>query len=158
MDNIATSLRHLVGCVLVAWLLTVGAWICPSHAASPGEAPPVPSGMARVWFLNQLIPGTAMHPPMIYVDGTPIAISPEGTVFYRDFTPGYYVFSTQNCLQQHGTAEHMTVGAGRQYALVVLTDQNGAWDCEPSQISYLRQLVPQDVAMEFRPLSYLGPK
>jgi hypothetical protein len=52
----------------------------------------------------------------------------------------------------------MTVEANTQYVLVVLTDQDGAWGCEPSQISYLRQLVPQDVAMAFRPLMYLGAK
>jgi hypothetical protein len=75
-----------------------------------------------------------MHAPMIYVNNAPIAISPEGTAFYRDFMPGYYVFSIENCLPQPGTAEHMTVVANTQYALVVLTDQNGAWDCEPSQI------------------------
>jgi hypothetical protein len=53
MDKGAISLRHRVGYVLLACLLTVAVWICPALAASPNEAPPVPSGMTRVWFLNQ---------------------------------------------------------------------------------------------------------
>jgi hypothetical protein len=108
--------------------------------------------------LNQLIPGTAMAAPMIYVNGAPIAISPEGTAFYRDFAPGTYVFSIQNCLPEQGTSQTLTIPPGTQFALQVQADQNGAWDCEPSQISYLRQMMPQAVPDEFAPLSYLGPK
>ncbi len=160
MSTIAINLKNRT-CVwrfsLLLFLL-IGSWGSPAGAASPNDAPPVPAGMSRVWFLNQLIPGTAMHAPMIYVNGTPIAISPEGTVFYRNFIPGHYVFSIENCLPQPGTSQQLTLPPNTQFALVVLTDQNGAWDCEPSQISYLRQLVPQDVGMEFAPLTYLGAK
>jgi hypothetical protein len=143
----------LIGCLL--GLSSLGGAVL---AASPNEAPPFYANQTRVWFLNQLIPGTAMHAPMIYVNGAPIAISPEGTAFYRDFTPATYVFSIENCLPEAGTSQTVTLTPGTQVALEVLTNQNGAWDCEPSQISYLRQLSPQEVPMEFAPLSYLGPK
>jgi hypothetical protein len=130
----------------------------PGLAASPDEAPIANPGVARVWFLNQLIPGTAMHAPMIYVNGMPISISPEGTVFYRDFAPGRYTFGIENCLPEPGSSQTLTLRPHTQVAMQVLTDQNGAWDCEPSQISYLRELAPQEVPMEFAPLTYLGPK
>ena len=44
-------------------------------AASPDQVPPVPSGQARVWFLRELVPGTAMHAPMIYANGEPLQVS-----------------------------------------------------------------------------------
>src|SRR5262249_42070319 len=98
------ALRMLLLCVLAA-----GSSIGRVDAASPSHAPPFPSGMSRVWFLNQLIPGSAMHAPMIYVNGAPTAISPEGTVFYRDFAPGNYVFGIENCLPQPRASEPLTL-------------------------------------------------
>jgi hypothetical protein len=147
------SVRTFIFC-----LFAFGGWSGSLEAASPSEAPPIPAGASRVWFLNQLVPGTAMHAPMIYVNGSPIAISPEGTVFYRDFAPGNYVFSIENCLPQPGTSQPMTLRPNTQFALQVLTDENGAWDCEPSQISYLRQIMPHEVPVEFAPLTFLGAK
>lgn len=155
------AIRHLqdpARVTLILCTLMLFGVNCPAIAASPDQAPPVPTGQSRVWFLNQLIPGSAMAAPMIYVNGTPIAISPEGTVFYRNFSPGSYVFSIQNCLPQQGTSQTLTLPPNTQFALQVLTDQNGAWDCEPSQISYLRQVMPNTVQDEFAPLTYLGPK
>ena len=69
-------------------------------AASPDQAPPIPSGQALTWFLRQLIPGTAMHAPMIFANGEPLAIIPQGVTFYRDVAPGTYSFAIQSCLRQ----------------------------------------------------------
>jgi hypothetical protein len=126
-------------------------------AATPDQAPPIPAGQARVWFLRQLLPGTAFHPPMVYVNGSPIAVAGEGTVFYRDFAPGKYVFSVENCLPERGTSQTMTLTPDMQVALLVNSDENGAWDCTPPQISYLQWVQPGQVPYLFAPLTYMGP-
>jgi hypothetical protein len=109
-----------------------------------------------VWFLRQLIPGESFHAPMIYVNGAPIAISGEGTAFYRDFAPGQYVFSVENCLPQAGTSQTLHLNPGQQFALQVTQDDNGSWDCVPPQVSYLQQVQPQQVPYLFAPLTYQG--
>lgn len=142
-----------LGCLL-ALGLSAGA----SLAATPEEAPPLAAGQARVWFLHQLLPGTAFHPPMIYANGAPVAISPQGTAFYRDFAPGNYVFSVENCLPQANTSQNLVLEPDRQFALQVQADENGAWDCIPPQISYLRPVPSQMLSYLFAQLSYLGAR
>jgi len=50
---------------------------------------------------------------MLYVNGAPIAASAEGTAFYRDFVPGQYVFSVENCLPQRGTSQTLNLRPAR---------------------------------------------
>ena len=52
----------------------------------------------------------------------------------------------------------MTLQPNSQYALQVVQDDNGAWDCNPPQVSYLRQVQPQQVPYLFSQLTYLGPR
>ena len=142
--------------VAATLVLMVAAAGSAASAATPDQAPPVPAGQARVWFLRQLLPGTQFHPPMIYVNGAPIATSAEGTAFYRDFVPGQYAFGVENCVPQAGTDQTMNLQPNAQYAIEVTQDDNGHWDCMPPQISYLRQVPPQRVPYLFAPLTYLG--
>ena len=149
-------LRAKLRAAAVMLALALGSSTAPAFAANPDQAPPIPAGEGRVWFLRQLLPGQAAHAPMIYVNGAPIAVIAEGTTFYRDFPPGQYAFTVENCLQQPGTGWNLTVQADRQYGLQVTQDDNGAWDCIPQQISYLRQIQPQQVPNLFPSLTYLG--
>jgi hypothetical protein len=130
----------------------------PSEAASPDQAPPLPPGQARVWFLRELVPGTAMHAPMIYANGNPIAVISEGTVFYRDFAPSRYVFTVENCLPEPQTSFSLSLDPGSEFALQVEADEQGSWDCEPSQISYLRPPPADMLSTLFAPLAYVGAK
>jgi hypothetical protein len=50
----------------------------------------------------------------------------------------------------------MDLGPNTQFALKVTSDENSNWDCTPPQISYLRQVQPQDVPYLFAPLTYMG--
>ena len=152
---VSPTQRPLRAVLLV--LVMLGGSAIPAPAATPEQAPPVPAGQSRVWFLRQLLPGSIVTPPTIYVNGAPIARSAQGTVFYRDFAPGEYAFTIENCLQQAGTGQTMTLRPNTQYALQVQQDDNGAWDCYPHQISYLRQVQPDQVPYYFAPLTYLGP-
>lgn len=147
--------RSLAAGVLFCLLALCG-WVGPGFGATPNQAPPLPPGQARVWFLRQLLPGSIVTPPTIYVNGAPIARIAQGTAFYRDFAPGQYTFSPENCLRQAGTAQTMTLRPNTQYALLVQQDDNGAWNCYPHQVSYLQQVEPQQVPYEFAPLTYLG--
>ena len=128
-----------------------------ARAANPDQAPPVPAGQSRVWFLRQLLPGTIVTPPEVYVNGAPIARSAQGTVFYRDFAPGRYAFTVENCLPQTDkTGQTMTLQPNTQYAILVQQDDNPAWDCYPAQVSYLYQVQPNQVPYYFAPLTYMG--
>ncbi|HWB47867.1 MAG TPA: hypothetical protein VG651_02060 [Stellaceae bacterium] len=139
-------------------LAILGAAAVSASAAAPDQAPPVPPNQSRVWFLRQLLPGEQFHPPMVYVNGAPIATIAQGTAFYRDFAPGQYTFSVENCLPQRGDSQTMTLQPYTQYALQVQQDDNGAWDCNPPQVSYLRQVPPQQVSYLFGQVEYLGPR
>ena len=138
-------------------LLSVLGWLAgPALAATPEQAPPIPAGQSRVWFARQLLPGEQFHPPMIYVNGQPISTIGEGTTFYRDFAPGQYAFSVENCLPQPGSGQTITLQPNAQYALQVTQDDNGAWDCVPPQVSYLRQVPPDQALGLLAPLTFMG--
>jgi hypothetical protein len=140
-------------CASLFWLLASFAGADPVSAASPEQAPPLAAGMARVWFLHDLVPGSTFFAPMISVNGTNIAISPEGSAFYRDYAPGTYLFSVENCVTEPQTSQTLTVGTGQQFALHVQTDDDVAYDCI---LYYLTQVEPGMVPVVFRPLRYLG--
>lgn len=150
----ALAVRRAIGSALVLCLVMLSG---SALAATPEQAPPVPPGQSRVWFLRQLLPGSIVTPPMVYVNGVPIARSAQGTAFYRDFTPGQYAFTVENCVPQTNvTGQSMNLQPNRQYAIEVQQDDNPSWDCFPAQVSYLRQLQPQQVPYYFAPLTYMG--
>jgi len=150
----ALAVCRAIGSALVLCLVALGG---SALAATPNQAPPVPPGQARVWFVRQLLPGTIVTPPTVYVNGAPIARSAQGTAFYRDFTPGRYAFTVENCLPQtNSTGQIMTLQPNTQYAIEVQQDDNPAWDCYPAQVSYLRQIQPNQVPYYFAPLTYMG--
>jgi hypothetical protein len=156
--NSATRTPQAVGTGLALSLLVLAGAAAPARAATPDQAPPVPVGQSRVWFLRQLLPGTNFHPPMVYVNGAPVATSAEGTAFYRDFSPGQYTFGVENCLPQQGTSQTLNLRPNTQFALEVQQDDNGAWACNPPQVSYLRQVQPQAVPYTFAPLTFVGAR
>ncbi len=152
------SAPRVIRAALVSCLVMLTGCAGPAYAAAPQQAPPLAVGQARVWFLRQLLPGTAFHAPMIYANGAPVASSAQGTAFYRDFAPGNYVFSIENCKVEPQTSQTVALGPGTQTALQVQSDENGYWDCYPSQISYLRPVPPQTMAYLFGQVTYLGAK
>ena len=154
--NSMISVRALRAALL--GLVTLAAGPIRAGAATPDQAPPLAPGQARVWFLRQLLPGEQLHPPMVYVNGAPIASIAEGTVFYRDFAPGQYVFDVENCQPQATSGQIMTLAPNAQYALQVQQDDNSAWDCSPPQVSYLRQVQPQNVPYLFSQLVFAGAR
>lgn len=106
-------------------LLALLAGSSPSLAASPNQAPPLAAGMARVWFLHDLVPGSTFFAPMISANGAKVAISPEGSAFYRDYVPGNYLFSVENCVPQPRTSQQLTLAPNQEIALHVQSDDTG---------------------------------
>jgi len=152
-------LRNAAGGVLLLLMMVFLAGVGPTFAMNPDDAPPIPDGLARVWFLRQLVPGSPMHAPMIYANGAAVAISPQGTAFYHDFVPGNYVFSVENCMPTTQASFSLTLNSGSLFALQVQSDDfNVQADCEPPQVSYLRPVAPEMVAPLFAQVSYLGAR
>jgi hypothetical protein len=133
-------------------------WVGTSRAASPDQAPPVPPGLGRVWFIRQLIPGTNFYAPVIYANGATVSYSAQGTAFYRDFTPGDYLFTIENCLPQQGTSVSFTIAPGAAAALEVQQNDNASWDCSPPSIFYLRLPPAEAIASLFAGVRYLGAR
>ena len=66
--------------------------------AQPAPIAALQPSMTRVWVLRQpSSPGgnIAASDPMVYVNGTALARSAQGTAFYHDFPPGTYRFTVQ---------------------------------------------------------------
>jgi hypothetical protein len=152
------AIRRALLAAFVFTVVALGGWALPGRAATPDQAPPVAPGQSRVWFLRQLLPGENFHPPMLYVNGAPITTIGQGTAFYRDFTPGRYTFSVENCLPQRGDVQTLSLQPYTQYALQVTQDDNGAWDCNPPQVSYLQQVPPQQVPYLFSQVEFAGAR
>jgi hypothetical protein len=141
----------LAGCVIV----TAGI-ANPSLAASSEQAPPIPAGLGRLWFVRSLNPGSAMNSPMLYANGAPITTISQGTAFFHDFAPGTYEIAVDNC--QPGSQRSLTfpIDAGNDFALQVQQDDFGPLDCGPT--FYLSVPSAQIVSSVFAPLEYLGQR
>ena len=158
--NSARSIQRAIRAAFIAGLglVALAGASGPALAAAPEDAPPVAPGQSRVWFVRQLLAGTNFHPPIVYVNGAAIGIAAQGTAFYRDFVPGRYAFTVENCLPQAQTGQTMNLQPNAQYAIEVTQDDNAAWDCNPPQVSYLRQVPPQQVSYLFAQVTYQGAR
>jgi len=148
-----------IGATLGWCLMVLESVATPGFAATPDQARPVAPGQARVWFVRPFLGGDVMDAPMIYANGAAIAISPEGTAFYRDFAPGIYVFDVENCLPQAQSSFTLTLTPNDQVTLEVQSDANDdGYDCSLGGVSFLRPPGAAELAELFAPLTYLGAK
>ena len=148
--------RAAIGVLLAGCMIAIAGIIYPSLAASPDQAPPIPAGLGRLWFLRVLNPGSAMNAPMLYANGSPLAISSQGTAFYRDFAPGTYVIAVDNC--QPGAQRLLTIplDTGNDFALQVQQDDFGSLNCGPT--FYLSVPSAETLSSVFAPLEYIGQR
>ena len=124
-------------------------------AASPDQAPAPDPSSARVWFLRELVPGSAMHAPMVYANGGPLALAAEGTAFYHDFAPGNYVFTVENCSPAPQASQMLPLSPGNQFALQVQSNDDAAW-CGPM---FDLTVPPAEIlGYLFSRVSYRGPR
>lgn len=129
----------------------------PAAAAVP--VPPVPPGEARVWFMRELEPGTAMYSPKIFVDGRPIGQSSQSTMFYHDVAAGQHVFDVENCMQTQGSARALNLAPGEVVSLQVTSLQGyTAWHCYPSDAYYLSPMSAQAATWTAARMTDLGAR
>ena len=152
----ATRLPAKVAIMAVLFACVTLSGAASSFAASADQAPPLAPDQARVWFLRELNPGTAMHAPMIYANGAPLAISAEGTAFYRDFEPGTYAFSVENCSPASNRGLTVPLDAGNQFAFQIQAEEFGPLDC-PNTF-FLQVPAAEALSDIFAPLAYLGQR
>ncbi|HEX3884005.1 MAG TPA: hypothetical protein VHW66_15205 [Stellaceae bacterium] len=106
--------------------------------AQTAPVPPIPPGDARVWIMRVLEPGVAPHAPMVTADGTPMAISAQATMFYRDVPAGMHVFNVDQCASAVPSAQRLDLAAGQEVALqVTQLEDTAPWDCIPADVFYL---------------------
>lgn len=121
--------------------------------------PPVPAGDARVWIMRVLEPGVAPHAPMVTVDGAPVAISAQATMFYRDVPAGMHVFNLEQCDSGVASAQRLNLAPGQEVALQVTQIEDTApYDCLPADVYYLSPVAPHLVPYYFAQLRNLGAR
>jgi hypothetical protein len=119
--------RTILGCfaALALCLPTLIAW--PGGAAGqPQAAAPIPSGMARVWFLRRNEPYVSLATPMLFINGAPLAPSVPGTAFYRDVAPGTYTFSVASYGIAYNQAQTVPLAAGDEVYFYIWCDPRWA--------------------------------
>src|SRR4051812_43296190 len=80
-----------------------------SVVQSAGQIAPPQPGLARVWIIRQFQPGETLRAPMVYINGTPVALAEPGTAFYRDLPPGTYRFTVDSCTRDTGQATDLSL-------------------------------------------------
>jgi hypothetical protein len=131
----------------------------PTVAEIAGQLPPVPAGMARVWFLRQYEPSETLQTPMIFVDDRPLTNSVPGTAFYRDFSPGSHTFSVETCTRDFNQATTLSLMPGTVAELEVQSLQSmQSFGCLVARTFYIRPVAPRWAQLYATQLVYLGPR
>jgi hypothetical protein len=145
--------RLAPGLFAMAWL-TVAVPAVAQQAAAP-----IPAGAARVWILRVLEPGVAPHAPMVTVDGAPMAISAQATMFYRDLPAGVHVFNVEQCAANVPSAQRLNLAPGQEVALQVTQIEDTApFDCVPADVFYLSPVAPRLMPYYVAQLQNLGAR
>ena len=143
-------------------LLAVGARASgPSLLAAQPTIPQVTPGEARVWFIRQFEPAESLARPMIYANGTPVAVSEPGGGFYRDFAPGTYRFTVDSYVRDSDQSAALQLVVGTETDLEV--QSNRAWassgDHSERDTFYVRIPSPYFLTKFYLPqITYLGAR
>jgi hypothetical protein len=89
----------------------------PAGVAQP---PPIPTGMARVWFYREDMPNETQERPYVRMNGAVIAISEDGGAFYRDVPPGQYYVTVDSYGEDINQFPHIAVVAGQTVYLQII--------------------------------------
>ena len=137
-----------------------GLLLLAGSAAAQTAPPPIQSGMARVWVLRQSnspygnIEGAD---PMVYANGSPVAQSAPGTVFFRDFPPGTYRFTVQPYGTPAGLADTMQLAPGAQAYVQVQAVPNWQMGSTVGGYSFaVLPMSPSEAQAYMSDMAYLG--
>lgn len=144
------------------WLLVLaGCAGQPVGLSSPAQAPPLESGMARVWVLRQanLPTAPASAAPIVSANGGTLGPSREGTVFFHDFPPGTYRFFAEPYGVSPRQAVTLQLAPAMETCLeVVLAAGRQASSGAARDRFALRAMSPEAAKPHLRNLAYLGQR
>jgi hypothetical protein len=164
----AAMLRRCFSIAALLGLLGLGMPACrapaslaagPSVAEAAAQIPPIPAGLARVWFLRQFQPSEGLRTPMIFINGAALASSVPGTAFYRDVVPGTYTFSVETCTIDTNQAATLNLAPGSVIDLEIQSLSSfRSWDCPIADTFYVRVISPAWAQLYAAQLAYLGAR
>jgi hypothetical protein len=119
MIQTSLPLRRLLRAApwLVPLILASCTWPPPTGST---PIPPIPGGMARVWFYRDLDPNDSLATPLLRLNNTPVAVSQPGGALYRDVAPGQYHITVDSMGTDVNQSRDVALGPGQEvYAKVV---------------------------------------
>ncbi|MBV8120838.1 MAG: hypothetical protein JO081_12980, partial [Alphaproteobacteria bacterium] len=105
-------LHCLQSAAFIAVLVALGD-CAPMLPTSAALIPPIPAGMARVWFYREDLPQIAWQRPYVRMNGAVVGISEDGGAFYRDVPPGQYHVSVDSYGEDINQFPYIALDAGQ---------------------------------------------
>jgi len=127
----------------------IAASCTPLPTTSSVVIPPIPSGVARLWFYRDYEPYETLARPYVRLNQQVFGISEPGGAFYRDVAPAHYSITVDSAGRDVNQFAEVDLGAGQESYAKVLSLRS--WlddDCEPwggCDTFYVR-LMPADPA------------
>jgi hypothetical protein len=144
-----SRLRNWAASSAVALLLS-GAYPLAGTPAAAQVASAVPPGAARIWFYRDYEPYGARNMAPVSLNGALVGYAqPEGSVFYRDVSPGRYHVTVGSQGQDVNQDAWVDLAPGQQAFVKVLG--TNTWDAGGdnqiySQDTYYARLMPPQIA------------
>jgi len=145
----------------VGLLVFAGCTAQPARTASQAAVPALQPDMARVWVLRQpSAPGgnVAAADPMVYANGTPLARSAQGTVFFHDFQPGTYRFTVQPYGTPANLVDTLELSPGAQAYVQVQAVPNWEMGSAGGASFAVLTMSPQDAQPYLQTMTNLGQR
>ena len=148
--------------ICIGLLLLAGPAAAQTGSGSFASAPPPQPGTARVWVLRQ--PNSPYGniegaDPMVYANGSPIAQSAPGTVFFRDFQGGVYRFTVQPYGTPAGLVDTLQLVPGMQAYVQVQAVPNWQMGSTVGGYSFaVLPMSPSEAQAYMTDMTYLGQR
>jgi len=130
-------------------LLLIAASCTPLPTTSSVVIPPIPPGVARLWFYRDYEPYETLARPYVRLNERVFGISEPGGAFYRDVAPAHYSVTVDSAGRDVNQFAQVDLAAGQEAYAKILSLRS--WlddDCEPwggCDTFYVR-LMPADAA------------
>ena len=119
----------------------------PMPPTSAVSIPPIPAGMARVWFYREDMPTETPQRPYVRMNGAVIAISEDGGAFYRDVPPGQYYVTVDSYGVDINQFSHVVLVAGQTVYFQIIGSKYWASGDAPQWLrpTFYVWVMPNDV-------------
>ena len=128
-------------------LITAGCADPPTPPQVPAAAPPVSAGQARIWFYRNWQPSESLNLANINVNESYFGSIANGSVFYRDVSPGHYHIAPQSYGQDFNQDKDVDLAPGQQLYVKILSSQSWDGACRDCvRDTFYAWLIPPQVA------------